>query len=119
MDYTILTKYNIDYKKGLERCMDDPEFFKTLLSMFLEDDTFNRAQAAFRSRDMSELFKCCHELKGVCGNAAITGLFNAVCSIVELLRNDSGSEAEITELFGKVEYEYSLAIEGISAALGD
>ena len=94
MDKDLLGKYGIDYEKGLGNCMGDGEFFQTLLSMFLEDDCFPRARAAYANKDYKELFNCMHELKGVSGNAALTDLYGAIVPLVEVLRGKTGADTE-------------------------
>lgn len=117
MDITILEDYGIVYKKGLARCMGDAEFYEKLLSMFLNDDSFERSKKAYEEKDYHKMFQCTHELKGACGNADMKDLYQAVCPLVELLRNDSGSEDEIKNSFDKVEAAYDKAKEGIFMAI--
>lgn len=119
MDGKILTRYGIDYEKGLQRCTQDAAFYEMLLTMFLEDSSFARAKAAYEDMNRRKLFECLHELKGVSGNTAMTELYEAVCPLVELVRNGAADEAEITRLFTLVEDAYTRAREGISLALGE
>lgn len=118
MNLTVLSEYGIDYEKGIARCLNDKDFYEQVLKMFLEDDSFLRAEKAYLAGDNTMLFNCMHELKGVCGNAEITTLYNAVCPIVEALRNGKSSD-EVPVMFEKAKAEYSKAIEGINAAVAD
>ncbi len=112
MNYRILQEHGIDYQKGLARCMDDEAFYEEFISMFLVDDTFERAKAAFEKKDYDLLFKCMHELKGICGNAAMTKLQGDVSELVELLRA-GGTEDEISDLFMRIEPEALRARKGV------
>jgi len=117
MDGALLARYGIDYDKGLDNSLGDPEFFKTLLSMFLQDDCVQRAQTAYAAKKYKELFNCMHELKGVCGNAALTGLYGAVVPLLESLRSGVCSDAEIGRLFTAMETAYRRTCEGIAIAI--
>lgn len=116
MDTGILAKYGIDYQQGLERCMGDEEFYERFLAMFLNDDAFERAALAYEKRDLEALFQCLHELKGVCGNAAMTELYEAVCPIVEMLRHGCTDMAQISPAFEKVRAAHTRAREGVFIA---
>lgn len=116
MDYTILDQYGVDYEKGIARCLNDAGFYQKMLAMFLDDDSYYRAKAAYERKDHKELFRCVHELKGACGNAAMTELFDAVSELVELLRSGSADEALIAALFHKVELAYTRARTGVELA---
>ncbi|MDY4610796.1 MAG: hypothetical protein SPD11_09325 [Sphaerochaetaceae bacterium] len=117
MDRTLLIEYGIDYDAGLSNSLGDPEFFKTLLSMFLQDDCFPRAKTAYAAKDYKTLFTCMHELKGVTGNAALTELYMAVVPLLELLREGAASDAEVDRLFSVVEAVYRRTCEGIVLAV--
>ncbi len=43
MDYELLRGYGLDCKRGIARCLNDEELYKSMLLLFLEDDTFQRA----------------------------------------------------------------------------
>lgn len=116
MNREVLARYGIDYQNGIARCMDNAELYETLLALFLQDDTLIRAKAALESRDYTQLFKYMHELKGACGSADMTELYQAVCPLVELLRNNEPQAVEVDILFTRVEAAYNRAQEGISLA---
>ncbi len=117
MNYEILREYGIDPDAGLARCMNDAQLHERLLGLFIEDDTFERVRAAYQSGDRDGLFKCAHELKGVCGNADIPLLYEAVGELVELLRGDNRNDVEITAVFERIARLYDRAREGIVSAM--
>lgn len=119
MESELMTRYGIDYDKGIKNCMGNGIFYRKILSMFMEDDSFLRAKAACKVRDYKTLFNCAHELKGVSGNAALTKLYYATVPLVELLRGESGAEvgAEVESLLAAIEEAYSSACAGISLIL--
>lgn len=120
MDISVLNEYGINYKEGLARCMGNKALYELLLSMVLEDESFENAVRAHENADREALFRALHELKGACGNAAISGLFNAVNPLVELVRDggEGVEQRQIDELFAVVTKEYERAIRGITLALG-
>lgn len=118
MDKELLLKYKIDFEKGVSRCMDDAEFYEELLSMFLQDASFENAKLALKKKNYSRMFECVHELKGTCSNIALNGLYEVVCPLTELLRGGGmPDEAEVKRLFTVVEKEYAQACKGISLAI--
>ena len=117
MERAILDQYGINYDKGLINCMGDVDFFQTLLSMFLEDDCFARARKAYAAGDYKELFSCVHELKGVSGNAALTGLYEAIVPLVEQLRKGDVDALRVTSLFEAADAAYRRTCKGIELAL--
>ena len=117
MDKNLLAEHGIDYDKGVKNSMNDPEFFRMLLSMFLEDTCFPRARTAFAAKNQKELFSCMHELKGVSGNAALTGLYNTVGPLVELLRDGASDFEEVDRMFQSADAAYERTCEGIRLAL--
>ena len=119
MNYLILEKYGLDYKNGIARCLNDEQFYEEILSLFLDDDSYARANTAYENRNYEELFSCLHELKGVCGNAALSELYDAVCPLVEILRDKCEPQEDITPLFEKVTAAYLKTREGIITALNE
>lgn len=120
MDKTILRSYGIDAEKGVGNCMNDAVFYERLLSMFLKDESFQRGKAAYEARDYSTLFSCMHELKGVAGGAALTGLYDAVCPMVELVRGDAANppDEEVDRVFARIETAYARTCKGIALSGG-
>lgn len=116
MNLTILNDYGIDYEKGLARCMDDRGLYESILLLFLEDAAMPRARKSFNDKNYTELFRSLHELKGACGNAEMTELYNATYPLVELLRVKGGTDEEIAGMYALVETAYNKAKEGIIAA---
>lgn len=122
----LLEKYGIDYDDGMKHCMGDAAFYITVLSIFLDDACFANAKKAYSERDYKNLFEYLHELKGVSGNTALTGLYGTVVPLVELLRNPQSKkdderdvDAEADRLFALIETEYDRACQGIRFLIGE
>ena len=109
--------YGIDYERGVANCVGSEEFYEKILSMFLNDTSFARAKAAYEARDYAAMFSCMHELKGVSGNAALVGLYNAAIPLVEILRNGNADDAEVDKYFAAVEAGYNLTVEGVGVII--
>lgn len=118
MDLTVLDRYGIDSQEGIARCMGDEELYAGVLGMFLQDDAFQRAKAAHDGGDMQMLFRCVHELKGACGNVAMTELYDTVDALVEYLRGGQYELATVDAMFARLEIAYLRAREGVACALG-
>ncbi len=54
--------------------------------MALEDDSFEKLEAAIQSHDLDEAFERAHSLKGVLGNVSLTSLLKPIEEITEELR---------------------------------
>lgn len=110
-----LAAYGIDYERGLHNCMDDLDFYRKILRMFLEDECFPLARKAFEAKDYHALFERLHELKGTSGNSALMELYHCVVPAVEMLRNGYGgaNDAELARLFAACEASYGRTCEGI------
>lgn len=117
MKLELLHEYGINYQDGLTRCMGDVELYANLLTMFLSDDSFNRALTAYEFNDFETLFRSLHELKGASGTAGMTELYEAVCPLVDQLRDYQGDGKELQLPFERVDMAYRRARDGVSLAL--
>lgn len=82
---------NGNYEEALGRMMKD-ELIKKFLVKFLNDQSFDRLCEAMEAKNYEQGFKEAHTLKGVSGNLALTGLFQASDRLTEDLRDGKGSE---------------------------
>ena len=82
-----LKEYGANVNEGLERCMNNTDFYLRLVKMLLADDSFNALRQAINDNDLKAGFEAAHSLKGTSANLAITPLNKAVVEITELLRN--------------------------------
>lgn len=119
MDSELLKDYGVDYDKGLKNCIGNEKFYKKILSMFLEDHCFLRAEDAFENWDQKELFSRMHELKGISGNAALVGLYDATLPLVELLRTGDVGREDSRVMFEAARAAYARACEGIALIMSE
>lgn len=84
-----LKQFGANADEGLERCMNNEDFYLKMVSRFLEDKTFDRLKIEIANDNLEEAFKAAHSLKGVLGNLAITPLYDVIFEMTELLRNQT------------------------------
>lgn len=81
-----LTAYGADVSEGLQRCMNNEDFYLKMVTIFLEDPNFPRLSEALDAGKLDAAFEAAHALKGTAGNLSLTPLFRALSEITELLR---------------------------------
>ena len=81
-----LKEFGADTSTGLERCMNNEQFYISLIERVLEDDSVERLEEAINAGELDNAFKTAHSLKGSIGNLSLTPLYDAVVEITELLR---------------------------------
>ena len=90
-----LKEYGADVKTGLERCMGSEDFYLRMVGMMRDDQSFSVLEEALSVNDLQKAFEAAHALKGVCGNLALTPLFEPLNEVTELLR--ARTEMDYTE----------------------
>ena len=87
-----LRAFGADVEDGMERCMDDEEFYLELVNLALDDDCFEELSEAVKLDDKKAAFSAAHALKGVLANVSLTPLSTVVSEMTELLR--AGKDAD-------------------------
>ena len=82
-----LNSFGANTKEGLERCINNEEFYFRLIIKAINDDSFNNLKNELENKNYDEAFKISHSLKGVLGNLALIPLYDLVFNLTELLRN--------------------------------
>ena len=85
-NYEALLGCGFDPKEALERFMNNQALLEKFLGKFLEDPTYSALCGAMERSDSAEAFRCVHTIKGVAGNLALHGLYDAACRLTETLR---------------------------------
>ena len=80
-----------DYNTALTRMMNDG-FITRMLTKFTQGTYVEDIIKAYEAKDMKEVFAHSHALKGVCGNLALTTLYNVSSIITEATRNLNENE---------------------------
>ena len=100
LDLDSLKEYGADVEKGLGICMNNKDFYFTLVKMIPQEKNFDALKKAVEENDMKGAFEAAHALKGVTGNLALTPLFDALAEITELLR--PLEETDCSEALNKI-----------------
>ncbi len=82
-----LKVFGADVDDGLQRCMNNQDFYLMLVNKSIAKNPIPDLEAAINSNDLQKAFEIAHGLKGVFGNLSITPLFDALVEITEPLRN--------------------------------
>ena len=96
----VLEDWGCDIDEGLDRLGGDEDFYETLLSGFVQENSMGVLTEAMEAGDYCRAFEAAHGLKGDTGNLSLTPLYEAVCSLVEDLRPAYGGSAVRASLAG-------------------
>jgi len=89
-----------DVQDGLARCLNNEQFYFTLVKKVMDDANFDKLGEALKAGDLKAGFEAAHALKGVLGNLSLTPLYKPVQEMTELLR--AGTEADYTPYFDEI-----------------
>ena len=81
-----LNNFGANTTEGLERCLNNEEFYFKLINKIANDSSFINLKNELDNKNYDEAFKIAHSLKGVLGNLSLTPLYNIAVEITELLR---------------------------------
>ncbi len=82
-----LREIGVQPEDGLQRCLNDEDFYLTLVKMVPADVGFQKLEEALAGGDLDAAFEAAHALKGVLGNLSLTPLLDPVVEITEHLRS--------------------------------
>ena len=90
IDY--LREFGADVQDGLNRCMNEEDFYLELVNLALEDEAFDELSDAVKSGDMKAAFSAAHALKGIIANVALTPLATVISQMTDLLREEKDAD---------------------------
>ena len=90
--------------EGLQRCMNNADFYLMLVNKGLKDEDIANLKSAINSGDLQKGFEQAHAMKGVYGNLSLTPLFNPTSEICEHLRNKDA--IDYAPLLNEIEKAY-------------
>ena len=76
----------INTKEGLERCLNNEDFYLRLVNKALNDDSYFKLKEELANKNLDEAFKTAHSLKGVIGNLSLTPMYEIIYELTEYLR---------------------------------
>lgn len=81
-----LKALGVNTEEGIARCIGKPEFYLKMVKAALNDDGFDKLEAAVAAGNYDEAFAAAHNLKGVAANLALTPLNEPLKELTDLLR---------------------------------
>ena len=100
-------KMGSNYEKVLGR-LGSEMIIKKFAIKFLDDSSFQNLKDALAGKNLDDLFRAAHTLKGVCVNLGFDKLYEASSKITEQLR--AGKLEGCDEMLKDVEKEYEMTI---------
>ena len=95
-----LRALGVNVEEGMERCLNNEDFYLKMVGKCLEDPKFEQLGEAIKDPDLDEAFELAHALKGVVSNLSLTPLQDIVSEITELLR--ARKQMDYSELYAKM-----------------
>lgn len=100
-----LLDYGADTQGIMERFIKDEDLYKSCITTFYEDTSFEDLGCAISNKQYDVAFNYAHSLKGVSGNMGLTPLYNLIVILVEALRSKDYSQ--IDKHYSDVMIEYN------------
>lgn len=82
----MLRTFGADVDAGLERCLNDEEFYLDLIPSALDESYYRTIENSIKSKDFRSAFDAAHALKGLLSNLALDPIFEPVDEMTEALR---------------------------------
>ncbi len=96
----ILNTFGANTAEGLERCLQDEEFYLDLIPDAMEKMPYDRLDKAIKEGNMIEAYKAARALRGVLANLALTPITEPLNEMTKLLREKS--DADYAALMQKI-----------------
>lgn len=87
--YKRLHAYGADIGGINSRFFDEREFYMECFCDFLKDPAFNTLGESIAKRDCESAFNDAHALKGISANLGLKPFYDAVCVLVESVRDNN------------------------------
>lgn len=87
-----LKAFGADVDTGLQRCVNNEEFYLSMITKAISDDSFDKLKAAIDARDYDTAFEISHALKGVLTNLALLPIADPVTVMMEFLRHKTETD---------------------------
>ena len=87
-----LKEFGADVETGLQRCVNNEEFYLSMITKAISDDSFDKLKAAIDAKDYDTAFEISHALKGVLTNLALLPIADPVTVMMEFLRHKTETD---------------------------
>ena len=104
-----LREFGANVDEGLERSLDDEEFYLELIPTALDESYYKSIDDAVAANDLDAAFEAAHALKGVLANLALTPICEPVSEMTELFR--AHTDADYSGYISKMWEERNRLVE--------
>lgn len=111
----IFEAYGGNYGITMERFVGNEAVYLRIFNMLFQDENMGKLGLALSENNLEAAFEAAHALKGVAGNLGLEPLYQAVCQLVEPLRNKEQRE-DYSDLYKNVSAEFQ-KVEGLRKML--
>lgn len=101
-----LKAFGADTEDGLQRCMDDTDFYLMLVQSAVTDEQIIALEQQTAQKELDKAFETAHALKGIYANLSLTPLYDIVSGITESLRK-------------KEDIDYSQKVSALKAKMAE
>ncbi len=99
-----------DLEALCERTGGDEDLIEQLMQMFLADTSWEEMCSSIEAGECEKAFRAAHSLKGSSGMLGLSGLFEVMKVITDMLRNGDLDGAETVFEKTKAEYENTVSV---------
>ena len=100
-----LKEFGADVNEGLNRCMNNENFYLMLIGKALADNRLEQLEEQLSNKDLDGAFESAHALKGMYANLSLTPLSKPIIEMTELLR--SRTEMDYSSLLDEVKTQFT------------
>lgn len=87
-----LKEFGADTESGMNRCMNNEEFYIMLVNSVLPDNRLEQLERSVTDGDLDKAFEIAHALKGMYGNISLTPIYEPISQMTELLRSRTDTD---------------------------
>lgn len=106
LDINMLREFGADVDDGLNRCMNNEEFYLKLVTKASNDDTYLKLRDYLNNKDLDKAFEIAHYMKGLYTNLSLDPISKPVIEITELLRERK--DIDYSDLIDEIESKINI-----------
>ena len=106
-----------NYAEAKSRLMND-KLVSRFIIKFLDDTSYAQLMEGWEAGDGEAIFRASHTMKGVCGNLALTELFETADTITEAYREGNEeilAKTDVPALIEELKSKYQNTMDAINA----
>jgi HPt (histidine-containing phosphotransfer) domain-containing protein len=90
--------YGMDLDGALHRFLGMEEMYVSFLHKYVQDESISNMEKAYEQKDVEELFKAAHSIKGLSSNLGINPVWDVSSKLTEMTRNKTLAEVNLDEI---------------------